>query len=36
MPAQNEILCNMFIPLAITLGLICTVALQLAFNGDDF
>jgi hypothetical protein len=36
MPLQNEILCNLFVPMAITLGLICTVALQFAFNGSDF
>jgi hypothetical protein len=36
MQPPNEVLCNLFVPLLITLGLICTVALQYAFNGDDF
>lgn len=36
MPPQNEIICNLFVPMVITLGLICTVALQFAFNGNDF
>jgi hypothetical protein len=35
MQPQPEI-CNLFVPLLITLGLICTVALQYAFNGNDF
>ena len=35
MQPQHEI-CNLFVPLVITLGLICTVALQYAFNGEDF
>ena len=32
----NEVLCSLFIPLVITLGLICVVALQYAFHGDEF
>jgi hypothetical protein len=36
MSPANEVLCSLFVPLAITLGLICVVALQYAFHGDDF
>jgi len=27
---------SLFVPLLITLSLVCTLALQFAFNGDDF
>ena len=36
MPQPNEILCCLFVPSAIVLGLVLTVVLQFAFNGDDF
>lgn len=36
MSQANEVLCSLFVPVAITLGLICVVALQYAFNGDEF
>ena len=35
MQPQPE-MCSLFVPLLITLGLICVVALQYAFHGDEF
>jgi hypothetical protein len=36
MQPPNEILSSLFVPSAVVLGLILTVVLQFAFNGDDF
>jgi hypothetical protein len=36
MQPPNEVLCSLFVPSAVVLGLILTVVLQFAFNGDDF
>ena len=36
MQPPNEAICNLFVPLLITFGLLVVLLCQFAFSGDDF